>query len=73
MALQGYADQPCPKWDSNPQPQYMSWQWITPNSRHLKPLGHTMTKTSCNAVGVNAWNITIPHIMVMQQVAMPVL
>ncbi len=33
MALQGYAYQPCPQWDSNPQPQYMSWPWITPDSR----------------------------------------
>ncbi len=40
MALQGYTDQPCPQWDSNPQPQYMSWPWITPDSRCLNPLGH---------------------------------
>ncbi len=40
MALQGYADQPCPQWDMNPPPQYMSWPRITPDSRHLNPLGH---------------------------------
>ncbi len=40
MALQGYTDQPCPLRDLNPQAQYMSWPWITPNSRRLNPLGH---------------------------------
>ncbi len=40
MALQGYTDQPCPQWDSKPQPQYVSRPWITPDSRRLNPLGH---------------------------------
>ncbi len=40
MALQGYADQPCPQWDSNPPLQYMSWPSITPVSRRLNLLGH---------------------------------
>ncbi len=40
MDLQGYADQPCPQWDTNPPPQYMSWTRITPDSRLLNPLGH---------------------------------
>ncbi len=39
MVLHGYADYPCSQWDSNPQlTQYISWPWITPDSRHLNPL-----------------------------------
>ncbi len=40
MALQGYADHPCPQWDTNPPRQYMSWPRITPDSRCLNSLGH---------------------------------
>ncbi len=40
MGLQGYADQPCPQWDTKPPPQHMSWPSITPDSRRLKPLSH---------------------------------
>ncbi len=40
MGLQGYEDQPCPQWDSNPQGQYMSWPWITLDSWHLYPFEH---------------------------------
>ncbi len=31
---------PCPQWDTNPPPQYMSWPRITSDSRRLNPLGH---------------------------------
>ncbi len=40
MALQGYADQPCPSGIRNPPPQYVSQPWITPDSRRLNPLDH---------------------------------